>query len=125
MLNSQALGLGTAPSAIRELFEYGRRQAAIWGEDKVFDFSLGNPSIPAPEEINETIEALLRDMGSLQLHGYTSGVGAANAREAIAADLNTRFQADATPERLFLTCGAAPALTAVFRALAFPGAELV
>ena len=125
MVNSQALQLGTAPSAIRALFEYGRTRAAQVGGENIFDFSLGNPSIPAPDAVNETINFLLRETDSLTLHGYTSGVGAENARIAIAEDLNRRFDAGVTPGRLFLTCGAAPALTATFRALAVPGGELV
>ena len=125
MVNSQALQLGTAPSAIRALFEYGRARAAQVGRENIFDFSLGNPSIPAPDAVNEAINCLLRDMDCLTLHGYTSGVGAENARIAIAEDLNSRFDAGVTPGRLFLTCGAAPALTATFRALAVPGGELV
>jgi len=125
MLNSQSLALGTEPSAIRALFAYGRSRAAQVGEENVFDFSLGNPCIPAPGEVNETIAALLQDTDSLSLHGYTSNVGDEAARNAIAKDLNDRFFAGVTPQRLFLTCGAAPALTAVFRALAAPGMELL
>ena len=125
MLNDSSLTLGTAPSAIRALFAYGRSRAALVGEENVFDFSLGNPCIPAPKEVNETIAALLQDTDSLSLHGYTSNVGDEAARNAIAKDLNDRFSAGVTPQRLFLTCGAAPALTAVFRALAAKDAELL
>lgn len=125
MLNPQAYALGTAPSAIRALFAYGRSRAQVVGEENIFDFSLGNPCIPAPREVNETIAALLADTDSLSLHGYTSNVGDDAARAAIAQDLNDRFQAGVKPEQLLLTCGAAPALTAAFRALAAPGMELL
>ena len=126
MINEKAYSLGANRSAIRDLFEYGRQRAAIVGEENVFDFSLGNPSIPAPAEVNKTIADLLSDTDSLSLHGYTSATGDAATRQAIADDLNNRYpDANVTAEKLFLTCGAAPALTAVFRALATPGGELL
>ena len=126
MINPNAYALGANRSAIRDLFEYGRQRAAIVGEENVFDFSLGNPSIPAPAEVNKTIADLLSDTDSLALHGYTSAVGDLNTRQAIANDLNSRYStANVQADKLFLTCGAAPALTAVFRALATPGAELL
>ena len=126
MINANAYALGANRSAIRDLFEYGRQRAALVGEENVFDFSLGNPSIPAPAEVNKTIAELLADTDSLSLHGYTSAVGDLTTRQAIADDLNSRYpDANVKPENLFLTCGAAPALTAVFRALAAPGSELL
>lgn len=126
MINANAYALGANRSAIRDLFEYGRARAAVVGEENVFDFSLGNPSIPAPKEVNETIAALLQDTDSLALHGYTSAVGDLATRQAIADDLNARYPgAEVKAEKLFLTCGAAPALTAVFKAFAAPKAELL
>ena len=126
MINKNAYSLGANRSAIRDLFEYGKMRAAIVGEENVLDFSLGNPSIPAPREVNETIAALLQDTDSLALHGYTSATGDAATRQAIADDLNARYPgAEVSADKLFLTCGAAPALTAVFKALATPGAELL
>lgn len=125
MLNEACAALGANRSAIRELFEYGCARAAVVGWENVFDYSLGNPSIPAPEEIGQTIRELLDTRDSLALHGYTSAVGDLTARQAIADDLNARYGADVRPESLFLCCGAAPALTAVFRALAVPGAEIL
>ncbi len=117
MLNKTALNLGTARSVIRELFEYGNARAAIVGRENVFDYSLGNPSIPAPAGVNDAIRAILADTDSLALHGYTSAVGDYETRAAIAADLNSRFDAHAAPEELFITCGAAPGLTAVLGGL--------
>ena len=126
MINETAYRLGANRSAIRDLFEYGKMRAAIVGPENVLDFSLGNPSIPAPREVNETIAALLQDTDSLALHGYTSAVGDEATRRAIADDLNARYPgANVDKNKLFLTCGAAPALTATFRALSFPGAELL
>ena len=126
MINEKAYALGANRSAIRDLFEYGKMRAAIVGPENVLDFSLGNPSIPAPKEVNETIAALLQDTDSLALHGYTSAVGDLATRQAIADDLNARYpNANVDANKLFLTSGAAPALTAVFKALAAPGAELL
>ncbi len=125
MICSKALELGVHRSCIRELYEYGRRRAAEIGDENVFDFSLGNPSIPAPGEINETVRQLLADTDPLSLHGYTTAVGDHATREAIAQDLNRRFHAGAGAEDLFVGSGAAPELTAVFRALATEKAEFV
>ena len=125
MINKTAYKLGTQRSAIRDLFEYGKARAAIVGEENVLDFSLGNPSISAPAEVNETIAQLLTDMPSLALHGYTSAIGDAATRQAIADDLNRRYNADVKPEELFIGCGAAPELCAVFQALSGDHGEII
>ena len=125
MYNETAYALGANRSCIRDLFEYGRRRAAEVGEENIFDYSLGNPSIPAPAAVDDAIRAVLSDTPSLQIHGYTSAVGDLQTRQAIADDLNERYDAGVRAEDLFITCGAAPALTAVFRALALPGAEVL
>ena len=125
MYNEKAYGLGSNRSCIRELFEYGRMRAAIVGAENVYDYSLGNPSIPSPPQVNDAIRQILEDTESLQVHGYTTAVGDFATRQAIADDLNSRYQAGVQPEDLFLGCGAAPELTAVFAALAVPGAEVV
>ncbi len=125
MINEAAYRLGSVRNVMRELFEYGNRRAAEIGRENVLDFSLGNPSIPAPPEVNEAIRQVLTQMDPLAVHGYTSSGGDFATREAIACDLNARFDACADGNDLFLTCGAAPGLTAVFRALAVPGAEIL
>ena len=125
MYNENAYALGSNRSCIRDLFEYGRQRAAIVGEENVYDFSLGNPSIPSPAAVDDAIRAVLADTPSLQVHGYTSAVGDAAVRQAIADDLNSRYDAGVRVGDLFITCGAAPALTAVFRALAVPEAEIL
>ena len=125
MFNQQVFALGANRSCIRELFEYGRSRAALVGEENVFDFSLGNPSIPAPEGVKDAIFRVLSDTDSLSLHGYTTAVGDLQTRQAIADDLNSRFGTTITPAELFIGCGAAPELCAVFRALAFPGAKIL
>lgn len=125
MYNEQAYALGANRSCIRDLFEYGCRQAAVVGQENVFDFSLGNPSIPAPPEVNQAVWDILEELNSLQVHGYTSAVGDLQARQAIAEDLNSRYAAGVRAEDLFLVGGAASGLTAIFRALAVPEAEIL
>ena len=125
MINQTAYALGANRSCIRDLFEYGRARAAVVGEENIYDYSLGNPSIPSPAAVDQTIREVLADTPSLQVHGYTSAVGDVVTRQAIAEDLNDRYDAGVRAEDLFISCGAAPGLTAVFRALAVPGAEIL
>ena len=125
MINEKAYALGVNRSCIRDLFEYGCQRAAVVGRENVYDYSLGNPSIPAPDTVNETIREILTDTDSLAIHGYTSAVGDLACRKAIADDLNDRFDAGVGPEDFFIGCGAAPELTAVFSALAVPNGEIL
>ncbi len=125
MINESMARLGANRSCIRELFEYGAQRAKVVGRENVFDYSLGNPSIPAPREVNEAIRAILEEYDSLTVHGYTSAGGDLEAREAIARDLNQRYSADVRPEDLFLGCGAAPELVSVFRALGVERGEFI
>ncbi len=125
MYNEKAFLLGSNRSCIRELFEYGCRRAEIVGRENVYDYSLGNPSVPAPKEVEQAIRDILADTDSVQIHGYTSAVGDLSARKAICADLNQRYATSVKPEELFITCGAAPGLTAVFRALAVENAQVL
>ena len=89
MVSERTKGLGTARSVIRELFEYGKLRAAQVGAENVFDFSLGNPSVPAPDAVNDTAIRLLQEQSDL-IHAYTSAQGAADARERFADSLNRR-----------------------------------
>ncbi|MBR2047420.1 MAG: pyridoxal phosphate-dependent aminotransferase [Oscillospiraceae bacterium] len=125
MINETMYALGANRSCIRDLFEYGCQRAAIVGRENVYDYSLGNPSIPAPPEVNQAIREVLEELDSLAVHGYTSAVGDLGARTAIASDLNDRYAAGVRPGDLFLGCGAAPELISVIRALAVPGAEIM
>ena len=125
MYNQNAYALGANRSCIRELFEYGRSRAAVVGAENVYDYSLGNPSIPAPREVDQAIREVLADTDPLSVHGYTSAVGDLATRQAIADDLNGRYGTGVSPEELFIGCGAAPELAAVFRALAVPGGEIL
>ena len=125
MLNQTMYQLGAVRSGIRELFEYGLQQAALCGKENVFDYSLGNPSIPAPPEVNDSIVDIARNEDILLVHDSTSAPGYDGTRQAVADDLNRRFQAGVRPQNLFFTCGAAPALIAVLRALAVPDSEVI
>ena len=125
MINEKAYALGANRSCIRDLFEYGRARAAIVGAENVYDYSLGNPSIPSPSYVNQAIREVLDEMDPLAIHGYTTAVGDLATRKAIADDLNTRYDAGIRPEDLFIGSGAAPELCAVFAALSAPGAEIL
>lgn len=117
MINPQYYRLGAEPSVIRALFAYGLQQAAIVGPENVFDYSLGNPSIPAPAAVNASIQDIIAHTDSIQVHGYTTAAGLMDARSAVAADLTERFGLPVKAEELFFTCGAAPALISVIKAL--------
>lgn len=125
MINEAMRRLGANRSVIREIFEYGRKRKAEIGEDKVFDFSLGNPSVPAPECVNENIKRLLREVASTTLHGYTSAQGDAGVRRAIADYINKTQGESVTADCLYMTVGAAAALTATLTALATEGEEVI
>ncbi|MBQ1186059.1 MAG: pyridoxal phosphate-dependent aminotransferase [Clostridia bacterium] len=118
MINKKNLKLGTARSAIRELFEYGKKQKALLGEDKVFDFSLGNPSTPAPKEVDLAIREIIASGNSVLTHGYTSAQGSLETRTAIANAIKQKFNTEASADDIYITCGAAAALCTVFGALA-------
>ena len=125
MVNEKNWKLGTNRLYIRELSEYGMRRAAEIGRENVFDFSIGNPSVPSPEAVNRTVCELLQGDGAQRVHAYTPAPGAADARAAVAEELNARFDCGARPEDLFFTCGAAPGLAAVLSALSVEGMEVV
>ncbi len=117
MVNQEYYRLGTAPSVIRQLFAYGLAQAKVVGAENVFDYSLGNPSIPAPKKVNESIHKIVEETPSIKLHGYSTAPGFEEARTAVARDLTARFGLNVKADELFFTCGAAPALIAVIKAL--------
>ena len=113
MINKTFERLGTEPSVIRKIFAYGLEQAKKIGAENVYDYTLGNPSIPAPAKVNETIRELTETVDSLHLHGYSMAPGFEEARNAVA------------PKELFFTCGAAAALISSIKALSFDGAEIL
>ena len=109
--------LGSQRSAIRELFEYGKQRAAVVGAENVYDFSLGNPTVPAPDCVNETIRDLTQKLDSISLHGYTSAQGDIETRQAIADYLNKTYETAFSADNFYLTMGAAASLSVCFRAL--------
>lgn len=117
MISKEMVRLGTARSVIREIFEFGKGRAAVVGEENVLDFSLGNPSVPAPEKVQETIKNMIDTLPPKAYHSYTSSVGDNNTRTAIAENLNRRFGTKYTMNNVFMTCGAAASLNITFRAL--------
>ena len=126
MINQQCYQLGAEPSVIRALFAYGLQQAAAVGPENVYDYSLGNPSIPAPAAVNASILDIVTNTDSIKIHGYTMAAGLGDARAAVAADLAQRFGLPVKAEELFFTCGAAPALISVIKALAVsPESEIL
>ena len=124
MVSQSMLKLGTARSVIRELFEFGKLRAAEVGEENVFDFSLGNPSVPAPPAVNETALRILTQQSDT-IHCYTSAQGDAGVRKLLADNLNSRFGTAYTPDNFYVTVGAAAALCCVFRGLSCPGDEYI
>ncbi len=125
MLNERMVGLGTQRSVIRELFEYGNKKIAEVGPELVFDFSIGNPSVPAPALVNETASRIINEMDPIILHGYTSAQGDATARKMIADSVNRRFGTDFTGDNFYLTVGAAAALCCCFHGISNPGDEII
>ena len=116
-ISEKMTALGTRRSVIREIFEYGCRRKAEIGAECVFDFSLGNPSVPAPPVVNETLAALLAEREPAALHGYTTAAGDRRVRQAIADHLAATHGAVADPDLIYLTAGAAAALTITLSAL--------
>lgn len=125
MLNEKMLQLGENRSVIREIFEYGNKRRAEIGAENVLDFSLGNPSIPAPKAVNDAMIKLLTELDPVKLHGYTSAQGAPDVRKTIADSINKRFGIDADPNLIYMTCGAAASLTICLNALCNEGDEVI
>ncbi|MBR2132151.1 MAG: pyridoxal phosphate-dependent aminotransferase [Oscillospiraceae bacterium] len=125
MFVQSMMELGSKRSCIRELFDYGMRKAKEIGADNVYDYSIGNPSVPAPAAVKEAILEIMEKQSSVAVHGYTAAIGTPDVRVTVADDLNARYNAGIRPENLFFTCGAAPALVAILRALAVENSEFV
>lgn len=121
--SEKTLAYGRQKSAIRLLFEYGKKIKREEGPESVFDFSIGNPSVPPPEEVSRAFYELLDREDPMALHGYTSAPGDPDVRSAIAGQLNRDYGTDYGPQNLYLTCGAAAALSSSFRALMREGED--
>lgn len=125
MISNEMVKLGTKRSVIRELFEYGKKRAAEIGAENVYDFSIGNPNVPAPECVKEAIVELLNTTDPAVLHGYTSAQGDAEVRTAIADYINERFNTTLTPNHIYMTVGAAASLCISLKALATEDDEFI
>ena len=125
MLVNEMVQLGAKRSGIRELFEYGIKRKAEVGAENVFDFSIGNPSVPAPESVLAEIKRQAERKDSVKVHGYTSATGAMSVREAVAKNLDERFHCGARAQNLFFTTGAASAVMSTLKALCVPDAEFI
>lgn len=125
MFSKNMVELGQKRSTIREIFEYGKRRAAQIGAENIYDFSLGNPSVPAPASVREAILETLDTYGPVGTHGYTSAQGDAGVRAAIADSLNRRFGTAFCADNLYMTVGAAAAISICFKALAEPEDEFI
>ena len=97
-VNEKMAALGKVRSVIRDIFEYGNARRREIGAENVYDFSLGNPSVPAPREVDDAVCDLLENTDSVALHGYTSAVGDEGVRRAVADDINRRFSAGVTKD---------------------------
>ena len=124
-VNNNMMKLGQVRSVIRDTFEYGNMRAAQIGRENVFDFSLGNPSVPAPECFDKSVINLINNLNPVALHGYTSAVGDASTREAIANSINKKFNANVDKNDIYMTCGAAASLTISLNALTNDGDEVI
>lgn len=125
MYNSKMYSLGATGSAIRELFEYGKTRKSEIGEENVFDFSLGNPSIPSPKIVNDTLIELLQNTDPTRLHGYTSASGDDNVKIAIANYLNNTYNANIDSKLIYMTVGAAASLAISLKALLNKDEEVI
>ena len=123
-INQESYEYGASKSLIREIAAYGAARKAQIGAQNVFDFSLGNPSVPAPDAVRESIERSLA-LPATQLHGYTPAAGMPLARKAVADSLNRRFGTSYDPADVYMTCGAAASLSITLNAIVNPGDEVI
>lgn len=125
MIADKMVGLVNNNSAIRMMFEEGKRLAAIHGAENVYDFSLGNPNVPAPASLNKAIKEILDEEESTFVHGYMSNAGYEDVRETVAQSLNRRFGTSFTQNNIIMTVGAAGGLNSALKAIVNPGDEIV
>ena len=125
MVSAKMYELGTKKSTIRTIFEFGRKRAAEVGEENIFDFSLGNPNVPTPDFVRDAAIEILKTFEPSAVHGYTVAPGNPNVRETLAASINQRFGTNFAGKNIFVTSGAAAAITICFKALAEAGDEFI
>ncbi|MDO4619385.1 MAG: pyridoxal phosphate-dependent aminotransferase [Lachnospiraceae bacterium] len=125
MISKKMQGFVANSSAIRAMFEEGKKMAAEFGADKVYDFSLGNPNVPAPEEVKQAIIEILNEEDPVLVHGYMNNSGYDDVRAALAAHLNSLYGTNYGSENLVMTVGAAGGLNVMFKTLLNPGDEVI
>lgn len=125
MLNQQYTNMLNEKDIIFEIFNYSQKRAKEIGAENVYDFSLGNPSVPAPSAVRSVMEEKLETLDPLSLHGYSPSLGIPEVKEKIAADLNRRYGCHYTASNIFMTAGAAGALAHALRAVTNPGDEVL
>ena len=125
MISEKMKGFVAGSSIIRAMFEEGKKMAAIYGAENVYDFSLGNPNVPAPEEVNEAIKAIVDEEDSVFVHGYMSNSGYEDVRLAVANNLNRRFGTKFNQTNIIMTVGAAGGLNVILKSLLNPGDEVI
>lgn len=125
MISEKMVGFVKGSSVIRAMFEEGKKMAAIYGADKVYDFSLGNPNVPAPEEVNKAIKSVIDEEESTFVHGYMSNSGYEDVRDAVAKSLNKRFGTAFSQDNIIMTVGAAGGLNVICKTLLNPGDEVI
>ncbi len=125
MLSQHYIDMTSQKSAIRELFDYGSKRAKEIGYENVFDYSLGNPSVPAPQAFTDALMDLIQNMDPVALHGYSPSLGIPSVRQAVADSLNQRFGMNFKMEDIFMAVGAAGAIAHAVRAVTVPGDEVI
>lgn len=125
MFSEKMTQLGKKSSAIREIFEYSKVRKSQIGDENVYDFSLGNPSIPTPPAVTERMTELITSSDPVALHSYTSAAGDLGTRAAIARHITERFVTKAEPEDIYMTCGAAASLTITLKAITQADDEVI
>lgn len=125
MVSEKMYKLGSCRSEIRELFEYGLKRKAEIGAENVFDFSLGNPSVPAPDCVKEALADLVLNTDPVVLHGYTSAQGAPDVRKSCADYVNNNFGTNYTGDNFYMTVGAAASLTISLTAISEENSEVI
>lgn len=125
MISELYKGMLSGKSVIRELNEYANDVSRNLGEENIFDYSLGNPSVPVPQAFNDKVIELLKTKSSIEVHGYSPSLGIPSVKEKLAASLNRRFDMHYTADDLFMTSGAAGALAHAFRLVTQPGNEIL
>ena len=125
MISRKMEGLVKGSSVIRAMFEEGKQMAAKYGAENVFDFSLGNPNVPAPKEVNEAIIDIVNNTDSVKLHGYMSNAGHDEVRDIIAGSLNRKYGTHYDKSNIIMTVGAAGGLNVALKAILNPGDEVI